>query len=265
MSWSVLLILALTVLLITLSLLWCFAVKSNRRLRTELGAAYDSAEALQHSFNRFAPWQLVDELAEGGTIPEAAERTITVLFTDIRDFTRLCEPLSPAGTITLLNRYYALVSDAISKNRGHVSKFMGDGVLAVFGALDHNPWQADDAVHAALTIVRNARNLDLSDIGNLDCKLRPCVGVHTGRAVAGVTGSGDLLEFTVLGNTVNVAARVETLTRALDVDILVTEDVQRRLDPSFVTQSHPPQAVKGITRPVRTFSVTGYSGKRIAC
>jgi class 3 adenylate cyclase len=248
---------ALPILLVVVCLLWASCARTNRELRKELGVAYDSAEALQQSFNRFTPWQLVDELAEGGTVPEAEEREITVLFLDICDFTRVCEPLSPAGTIDLLNRYYALVSEAVSKNRGHVSKYIGDGVLAVFGALDNNPWQVDDAVHAALAIVGGAREIDVANIGA--GKLKVCAGVHTGWAIAGVAGSGGLLEFTVLGNTVNVAARVETLTRTLGSDILVTDEVRGRLDPAFVTEAQEPQAVKGIKNPIRTFSVIGYA------
>jgi class 3 adenylate cyclase len=261
MSWPILS--GLVILLIGACLMLISARKSNRKLHAELGAAYDSAEALQQSFTRFAPWQLVDELAEGGIIPEAAERKITVLFMDICNFTRLCEPLTPSATITLLNRYYEMVSDAVGKNRGHVSKYIGDGVLAVFGALDNNPWQTDDAVHAALSIVENGRNMDVSDVGAAG-GLKICAGIHTGSAVAGVTGSGDLLEFTVLGTTVNLAARVETLTRELGVDILVTEDVRNKLDPGFVTDAQPPLPVKGISLPIRTFSVLGYSGKRVA-
>ena len=93
--------------------------------------------------------------------------------------------------------------------------------------------RVDDAVHAALAIVKNVKALDLAQLRESGATLSPSVGVHHGTAVAGVAGSGDLLEYTVLGNTVNLAARVETLTRFHDAVILVTETVKERLDPGF--------------------------------
>ncbi len=238
-----------------------YTVLLQRRLRRqseELGAAYDSVEQLQNSFNRFVPWQLVDQLADAGQVPKAEEREVTVLFADLRGFTNICEPLTPEETIDLLNRYYTVVSDAVTRNRGHVSKFIGDGVLALFGALEQNPWRVNDAVHAALDIVAHVDALNLPQLEKSGSTLKAVVGIHTGPAVAGVAGSGDHLEFTVLGNTVNTAARVETLTRELEADILVTEAVRAELDPAFRVTAMPAQTVKGLSEPLVTFAVQGY-------
>ena len=258
MSWTTATILLLGFLLLATGALLIRTLFAQRKLRRELGSAYDHTEQLQHSFNRFAPWQLVDELADARKVPEASEREITVLFVDIRDFTGVCETLSPTATIELLNRYYTAVTAGVSENRGHTLKYIGDGVLAVFGALDNNPWHADDAVHAALAIAEKINCANLSEISGFDGKVRLSMGVHTGPVVAGVTGSGELLEFTVLGTTVNIAARIEELTRNLDATILVTEETQQKLDPRFIMKEHPRQHIKGISVPVGVFSIEGY-------
>jgi class 3 adenylate cyclase len=245
--------------LAVIAFLYALSLRRNTKLKQELGSAYDSIEQLQLSFNRFVPWQLVDQLADKGSVPEAAEREVTVLFADLRGFTGICESLSPQQTIELLNRYYSAVSAAITQNRGHVSKYIGDGVLGLFGALEYNPWQVNDAVHTALKISANVRSIEVSDLFGSDSPLSPSVGVHHGKVIAGVTGSGDLLEFTVLGNTVNLAARVEALTRIHDVDILVTDAVRSRLDPGFILTAQPRERVKGISEPLITYAVEGYS------
>ena len=133
-------------------------------------------------------------------------------------------------------------------------------MMGLFGALDQSPWRVDDAVHAALAIVKNVKALDLAQLRESGATLSPSVGVHHGTAVAGVAGSGDLLEYTVLGNTVNLAARVETLTRFHDAVILVTETVKERLDPGFEFNEMPATVVKGVSKPLVTFAVDGYQG-----
>lgn len=226
-----------------------------RKLKAQLGSAYDAAEVLQSSFNRFAPWQIVDELANG-SVPDAIDCTVTVLFVDIRGFTQMSETLTPMSIIALLNRYYAVVSDSVARNNGHVAKFMGDGALAVFGALERNPWQVGDAAHAALDMASAAAAMDLSEHGLMD-GLKLSIGIHTGQVIAGVTGSGDLLEFTVIGRTVNLASRLEALNRELGTDILVSDAVRRELDNSFELVPHPPQNVKGLSVPIVPYSLIG--------
>jgi class 3 adenylate cyclase len=124
------------------------------------------------------------------------------------------------------------MSRAIAEHRGHISKFTGDGILALFGVLEPNPWQADDAVRAALAM-RDALeeyNKELALAGQP--ALRVGIGLHRGVAVAGVIGSEELVEFTVIGSTVNLASRVEHLTRRHAADILITADEEPYCDPA---------------------------------
>ena len=138
-------------------------------------------------------------------------------------------------------------------------RFIGDGILALFGALAPNPWQADDAVHAAL-----AMRVALRDYNReLEAEGLPTlaigIGLHHGTGVAGLVGSRDLMEFAVIGRTVNVAARVQTLTRQYDADVILTDVVRDGLDPRFALRPLPETPVKGVERPLVIFAVDGFT------
>jgi adenylate cyclase len=162
----------------------------------------------------------------------------------------------------MLNGYFRAMNGALVAHHGHLSRLMGDGLMALFGALEHNPWQTSDAVKAALAMraALAAYNDKLAARGL--AKLEFGVGIHTGDVVAGVMGSDRFMEFTVIGDPVNIAARVEALTRVHQVDILVTEEVQKTLDPRFVVRPMPPVAVKGKSEPVATFAIESYDPAR---
>ena len=147
------------------------------------------------------------------------------------------------------------MSDAIHEHRGHVSTFLGDGILAYFGALRPNPWQCDDAVAAALAMRAAIAdyNVELRAEGLPPVGLG--IGIHRGPGLAGLIGSRERMEFAFVGRTVNMAARVQALTRMHGVDILVTDAVREELDEAFVVDPMPAEAVKGIAEPVRTWAV----------
>jgi class 3 adenylate cyclase len=127
--------------------------------------------------------------------------------------------------------------------------------LALFGALQPNPWQADDAVRAALAMraALAAYNRELARDGLPT--LRIGIGLHRGEGVAGLVGSRDLMEFAFVGRTVNVAARVEELTRQYPTDIIITERLRETLASSFRTTPLPPTPVKGVAQPLRIHAV----------
>lgn len=201
---------------------------------------------------------MVDRIAAGAAGHDAERREVTVLFADLFGFTALGETLAPEALVALLNEYFGRMSRVIEQHRGQVAKFIGDGLMALFGAHEPNPWQVDDAVHAALAMQRALAELNAARGG---APLRAGIGIHCGPAVAGVLGSQTLMEFTVIGGTVNLAARVEGLTRAHDAGILVTDAVRARLDPRFTLVAMPPAAVRGVEAPVATWMVTGFASR----
>jgi class 3 adenylate cyclase len=232
--------------------------RRSMSLQAQLDAAAAELQQLQEACSRLAPAGVVQRLVAGGApTPEAAaERKVaTALFADLVGYTAMSERLEPAVLARVLNGYFQRASDAIHEHRGHVSTFLGDGILAYFGAVQPNPWQCDDAVRAALTIRGAIReyNVELAAEGLPALSLG--IGIHRGPGLAGLIGSRERREYGFVGPTVNLAARVQSLTRIHGVDILVTEAIREHLDPRFMLTPMPAEAVKGIAEPVMTYAV----------
>jgi class 3 adenylate cyclase len=228
----------------------------ERALRAQLEGAAAELQRLQQSCARFAPANVIDRVVTDGRDAAAERKEITALFADIVGYTALSEQLEPKVLARLLNGYYQRMSDAISAHRGHVSTFLGDGILAYFGAFEPNPWQGDDALRAALAmraaLADYSRELEQEGLPRLAIG----IGLHRGMVLAGLVGSRERSEYACVGRTVNVAARVQALTREHGVDVLLTEEVRARLDPSFRLRALPAMQVKGIDVPVVTYTVT---------
>ena len=233
-----------------------------RDLRARIEASAVELQRLQQSCALFAPAGVVERLFSDGPESIAEHKVFTAMFTDLVGYTALAERLDPKTLAGVLNGYFQLVSDSVAENRGRVGTFLGDGILIFFGALDPNPWQCDDAVQAALDIrvalERYNAGLERAQLPRIAIG----VGIHRGPGLAGLIGSRDRREYTVVGPTLNLAARVQALTREHDRDILVTKSVRDQLDPRFDLMPMPAVAVKGIGEPVVTFAVLGRSGTK---
>ncbi len=230
-------------------------------LRLQIDAAADELQRLQHACARLAPAGVVnrlvaDGLRAGAELP-AERKTVTALFCDLVGYTAMSERLEPAVLARVVNGYFQRMSDAIHDHGGHVSTYLGDGILAYFGALRPNPWQCADAVRAALAMREAMRDYsaELAREGLGPVALG--IGIHRGPGLAGMVGSRERMEYGFVGRTVNLAARVQSLTRVHGVDILVTEAVKAELDRGFDLRAMPPETVKGIAEPVATFEVRG--------
>ena len=230
-------------------------------LEERLAAAAGSLESLQQAFARFAPAQVVEDIIAQGVSTRSEKKEVTVLFADLKDFTALAEHLDPDLLVRILNGYFERLSRAITNHRGHVAKFIGDGILALFGALEENPWQTNDAAHAALAMRAALADYNAALAADGLPALAMGVGIHRGTVVAGVIGSAELIEYGVIGSAVNLAARVQELTRAHAVDVLVTAAVRDALDPRFTLHALPPLEVKGLPAPVGTFAVDRFDAE----
>ena len=217
-------------------------------------------EQLQRQFERFVPADLVERLTDGHGIYAPQRRQVTMLFADIRGFTALCDQLDPAITVTILNDYFQHMSEAIGRHHGHINELVGDGLLALFGALEPNPWQGRDSVLAALDMRAELQRYNRQLLARGLPELRFGIGIHTGEVVTGVMGAGELSKFSVTGDPINVASRVEGLTRVHDVDLLVTDEVRRTLDPRFRLRAMPATRVKGKAEPIATWYVQDMAG-----
>jgi adenylate cyclase len=255
----------------TASLLWAAAlalaagalvlgVKQMRRIRQLerlLEDTHGRLERLQLHFARFAPDDVVERLTDTGGELKPTRRTVTVLFADLKGFTALSDRMDPEQMVPILNAYFRAMSAAITAHHGRVTELMGDGLLALFGALEPNPWQAQDAVLGALAMREAlARYNDTLRARSMP-ELQVGIGIHRGEVLAGVMGNEELSKFGVVGDTINVASRVEQLTRELSVDLLITEEVRRELDGRFRLRPMPAREVKGKAEPIVTYLVEG--------
>lgn len=233
---------------------WIWAGRARRaeRLHAETRR---KLEQLQREFERFAPPDLVERLTEGQGDVAPQRRQVTMLFADLRGFTSLCDRLDPALTVTILNDYFRHMSRAIGRHHGHITELVGDGLLALFGALESNPWQCRDAVLAALDMRAALAAYNAQLAAKSHPQLQFGIGIHSGEVIVGVMGAGELNKFTVTGDPINVASRVEGLTREHGVDLLITEDVRNALDERFRLKPMPPARVKGKPEPIRTYHV----------
>jgi class 3 adenylate cyclase len=240
---------------IALGAAWAYERRGRARLRSALEIATGELERLQGAFSNFAPREVVDRIASGGKAADAGRKTVTILFADLVGSSALAERLDPTALVEIVNEYFARMSRVLAAHHGHVSKFIGDGMLALFGALEGNPWQANDAAEAALAmreeLVRMNRDLEARGLPPLAVG----IGIHHGAVIAGVIGNDQLREFTVIGSAVNLAARVEQLTRQHNVDILVTSAMRDILDSRFELREMPAAAVRGFREPVVTFAL----------
>lgn len=246
--------------LMIVGLLHARSRRESRRLRRRLEDASRELELLQVSFSRFAPQQVIEKIIESGVARTGEKKEVSILFADLVGFTELSESVEPSTLVSILNGYFECMERAISDNRGYVSSLVGDGILALFGALEPNPWQASDAVRAALAMRTELARYNEKLVAE---GLRPLalgVGVHRGTGVAGLVGSRDLMEFTVVGRTINLAARIQDLTRSLDADIIVSDAIHEALGPRFVTRPLPPTRVKGIADEIVIHAVDDWMG-----
>jgi adenylate cyclase len=230
----------------------------NRQLERLFVVSQGKLEHLQRQFERFVPADVVERLT-GGRDNDAAQRLrVTMLFADLRGFTSLCDRLDPAVTVGILNEYFRRMNAVITSHHGHINELVGDGLLALFGALEPNPWQARDAVLAALDMRAELARYNEGLRAKSLPELRFGIGIHGGEVVAGVMGAGTLSKFTVTGDPINVASRVESLTTIHNVDLLITEEVRRALDGEFRLRAMPPTPVKGKREPIVTYHVEGH-------
>ncbi len=217
---------------------------------------------LRQIFGRYVSEDVVENLLASGKQPDLGGEafTVTVLFSDIRNFTSMSESLTPHEVVEMLNTYFSRVCEPILAQGGTVDKFIGDAVMAVFGSPAPHPDHARRALRAALTMAEKAREFHawmerrFSNRGLSDFCIG--IGVHTGVAVVGNIGSPQRFEFTAIGDTVNIASRLEGLTKELGWTIVASSGTIEAAGPGVVTGGKKELKVKGRREAVTVYEVT---------
>jgi adenylate cyclase len=213
----------------------------SRHIRRSLGEYVDREVANQ----------IVDQEENLG----GQKREVSVFFTDVRNYTTLCEGLLPEKVVGILNELFAMMGKVIARHNGCIVDFIGDAVLAVFGAPKNNPNHAWDAVQAAVEVQKELDVLNVKWQKRNIPPFRVGVGIHTGEALAGIVGSGERKKFGVTGDTVNTGSRVEALNKEFSTSILITRETLEKVNGKIEVRSCGEVKVKGREKPVEVFEV----------
>lgn len=208
-------------------------------------------ERIREVFGRYVAHSVADEVLRKDLSLRGDVRLVTILFTDIAGYTTLSEKLTPVETVSILNEYFSFVVGIISAHQGVVNKYIGDSVLAIFNAPADDPDHAAHAVAAAVAIIRGSRDCRFGK--NHDIRTR--IGINTGLVVAGSIGSAERLEYTVIGDEVNVASRLEQLNKQHGTQILVGEKTRQLAGTGFSFRGIGALALKGKSEVIQVFAV----------
>jgi adenylate cyclase len=215
-------------------------LREKERVRRTFGA---------HVGRKVAEQILARDRGVGGT-----EQEVTIMFADIRGFTTRAAHCEPQQAVALLNRFlHAMVHVVEEEHGGMINKFLGDGFMAVFGAGAESGAHADDALLAGRAMLRRLSALNEEIAAEGEAPIAIGIGLNTGRAIVGSIGSPERMEFTVIGTTVNVASRVESLTKIVGAPLLLTDSTRAALRDGTDLREFPPQPVRGVDELVRVF------------
>jgi adenylate cyclase len=222
----------------------------------KMAAELSERERVKAAFARYVSQQVVDSIldSDAGVKLSGDRRRISVLFCDIRGFTTISENLPPEKVVQLLNEYFECMVEVVFRNKGTLDKFIGDGMMVIFGAPEDDPYQEEHALKAAIEM--QAELQKLADKWRPEgLNLRIGIGINSGPAIVGNIGSSRRMEYTAIGDTVNLASRLESATKELGVGILLSEYTHNALRGSFRFKNMGSVHVKGRNEPVLTYSI----------
>ncbi len=232
-------------------------VRSWIREIDDLGRSVSTMRTVTQTFSNFIPKRLVEQLIRTGTPLQlgGTRREVTLLFTDVEDFTPITEKADPSLVMQYTSRYFAVISEEIARYSGTVDKFIGDAIMAIWNAPADDPDHVSHACAAVLAMLRANDRLNSEFAEEEWPAYHTRFGLHVGEAVVGNIGSEDRMNYTALGATVNLAARLEGLNKNYGTSILVSSAVRERAASEFLFRSVDQISPKGFAESFDIFEL----------
>jgi len=209
-------------------------------------------------FTKFHGSSVTEDLLKGEGDLRGQRKEVLVFFSDIRGFTSYSEKRDPEEVVEMLNEYFAVMVGIINQRGGVVDKFIGDAIMAIWGAPHSTERDAHNAVMACLLMRQGLDELNRRRIAAGKEPIMIGMGLHAGAAISGTIGSSERMEYTVIGNTVNTTSRIEASTKSFGTDLLVTEEVVNRVGDGFWLEYVGSAELKGRSEDIKLFRVRGY-------
>jgi adenylate cyclase len=221
-------------------------------------------DRLKETFGRYVTRQVADHLMKGHQDLGGELVPVTVLFSDIRSFTSISERMDPRALLDFLNEYFAGMVESVLSHQGVVDKFIGDAIMAVFGAPVPEPEDPLRAVKAALEMRARLERINEGFRARGLPEIKTGIGLHSGQVVAGNMGHSERMEYTVIGDPVNLASRLEGMTKELGCDVLLSEDLYLLVKDEVEAEPLKKIRVKGRDQEVMVYRLVGLREKQNA-
>ena len=228
----------------------------------QLGAALNDMTRALHDrdrikelFGKYVTTQVSEEVLKGHVNLGGYARRVTMLISDIRDFTTMSEQMKPQEVVQFLNAYFSDMVDAVFEYGGVLDKFLGDGLLAVFGSFSEAPDHAWRAVSTALRMHARLTKINVERAAAGLVPIRIGIGIHTGEVIVGNIGSQRRLEYTVIGDGVNTTSRLESMNKQFSTMILISETTYEEVKDRFECRHMPESMLRGKTRAIQFYEV----------
>lgn len=213
---------------------------------------------IRNIFSKFVPAEIIDDMVgrtQSASLLSGEKRNVAVIFSDIRSFTVISENNTPEDVVAFLNSFFEVMGNAIQKHGGTIDKFIGDAILAVFGAPKSYENNAERAVLAALEMFSSLSLLDTSSLKLPPEGLDIGIGIHEGDVIVGNIGSKDKFDYTVIGDSVNLASRLEGLTKHYRSHIIVSQSIREKLSDTIIFRELDSVRVKGKEIPTTIYKL----------
>ncbi len=223
----------------------------------KMGIGLGERERIKDAFGKFVNKELADKVLRGDLKLGGELVTAPVFFSDIRDFTSISEKMEPEEVVEFLNEYMTKMVDCVNRTSGVVDKFIGDAIMAIWGTPVSTGNDTESAINCALMMRKTLLEHNEGRGSAKKPRIQIGCGINTGPVIAGQIGSHERMEYTVIGDTVNVASRIESLNKPFGTDILISQDSCKLVEGIFNTVAMQKIMIKGKSRPQQIYAVLG--------